>query len=377
MGARAEDRTLTAGQGSKQLARQALIVGYVLRLARESIPGGCSQERLAELVGVSADSEAGYESGRRPLASVRASQFVLLKSTLIRMGAASDLVRLLDVAMEADQLLDHARSTSTAFERGTFHPLGAYVHRREVIELVAWPLSGRTPAALTGLARTTRRRGPTPAGPELTATEQQQVFDHLRRIAEVSHGTDHGLLRRQALYLQSYDQRPDAGAWMADQYRRLPRQHSGWSAQWPAARTLAASLVRYGDPNMLIDFADYGLADEPGHIANLNYWAYWVGESSTIERDDSFMPLQIGPWRGDKILRHLATRLDAEEGVADLGIHTLRTLLAARPRLLEEDRDMTTTLGVTVERLLDGGSMSPSARQALAEIHYALRLHTR
>lgn len=377
MDAQAEVRTLTAGQGSQLHPRQALIVGYVLRLARESVPGGCSQEKLAETVGISIDSEAGYESGRRPLASVKTSQFVFLKSTLIRMGAAPELVRLLDVAMEADQLLDHARSIAMAFDRGAFHPLGAYVHRREVIELVAWPLSGRMPAALPARAVGSRRRGPAPAGPELSAAERHLVFDHLRRVAEASQGADGGLLRRQALYLQSYDQRPDAGAWMADQYRQLARQGSGWTVQWPAARTLAASLVRYGDPSTLIEFAEYGLADEAGHIANLNYWAYWVNEMSTIERDDSFMPLRLGPWRGDRILRHLASRLDAEQGVADLGILTLRTLLAARPRLLEEDRDMTSTLGQTVERLLDGGSMSPSARQALAEVHYALRLHTR
>lgn len=373
MGVPAAPRTLTSGQGSDR-PRQGLVVGYALKIARES--AGYSQERFAELVRVSADTVAGWENGRRPLSAVQAGQFVLIKATLIRVGAAPALVRLLDVAIEADQLLDHARTMLGTHERGDFHPLGAYVHRREVIELVAWPLSGRIPRTLP-TAPAGRRRGPVATGPEISAAERGSVFDHLRRVAELSHGPDDLLLRRQALYLQSYDRRPDARAWMAEQYRRLPSQRSGWSEQWPAARTLAASLVRYGDPGTLIDFADYGLADEAGHTANLNYWAYWVGEMATIERDDSFMPVQLGPWRGDKILRHLASRLDAEEGVADLGIHTLRTLLAAKPRLLDEDRDETAELGKTVERLLDAGKMSKSARQALAEIHYALRLHNR
>jgi hypothetical protein len=112
-------------------------------------------------------------------------------------------------------------------------------------------------------------------------------------------------------------------------------------------------------------------------VANLNYWAYWVGETPTVERDDSFMPAQLGPWRGDGLMRHLAARLDGPDGVADLGIRTLSTLLAARPHLLEEDPALTANLAVTTGQLIDGGRMSPSARQALAQVWYALRLHTR
>lgn len=74
---------------------------------------------------------------------------------------------------------------------------------------------------------------------------------------------------------------------------------------------------------------------------------------------------------------HLACRLDAEAGVADLGILTLNALLAARPRLLGEDPELTAGLARTAGRVLDGGRMSSSARQALAQVCYALRLHTR
>jgi transcriptional regulator with XRE-family HTH domain len=368
-------RTLSRSQGSEQPARQALITGSVLRLARESSTSICSQERLAELLGISVDTEAGWESGRRPLAAAKVAQVLLLKATLIRIGAAPDLVRLMDVAMEADQILDHARCRADRHRRGDFHPLGAYVHRREVIELVAWPLSSRKPQTIPA-GSGARRHGPVPAGPELSDGDRNQVYNHLRHVVEASQSEDN-LLYRQALYLQSYDQREDAREWMAQQHRRLPRQRSGWSSQWPALRTLAASMVRYGDPSILIDFSEQGLADEAGHVANLNYWAYWVGESVGTQRDDSFMPVRLGAWRGAKIMRHLISRLDAAEGVADLGIHTLRTLLAARPRLLDEDPESLATLAESAERLLDAGKMSPTARQALVEINFALRLHTR
>ena len=371
---RQTDKTLTRGTSSVGDGREAVVSGFVLRLARESIGDGCSRERFAEMLGVSLDTMAGWETGRRPLTAVRAGQFVAVKSTLMQSGAAPSLVLLLDSAMEADQILDFALRGVDAHEIGAAHPLGSFVHRREVVELAAWPLSGKPPAVASTLPRA--RRGPVAPGPVVDDGSRNVVFDHLRCVADFSREGD-SLLYRQALYLLSYDRRDDAAEWMRDQYRRVPRRRGGWSPEWPVLRTLATSLVRYGDPSALLDFTDAGLADEQGHTANLNYWAYWVGETRTIERDDSFMPTRLGPWRGDVILRHLAARLDAEHGVADLGIHTLRTLLAARPRLLEDDPVTTADLVGIVERVLDAGRMSPTARQALAEVRYALRLYTR
>jgi len=292
---------------------------------------------------------------------------------LARSGTQPGLVRILGIAMEADHILDHARTTASQYQPGDFHPLGAHVHRREVIELVAWPLSGQAPA---WLAVPATRRGPVAATPEVTPAERGLVFDHLRRVAEGS-AANGSLMSRQALYLQSYDHRPDAAAWMTDQHRNARQRRTGWTAGWPVTRTLAAALVRYGNPAVLIDFSHYGLADEPGQVANLNYWAYWLGEVPTIEPDDSFMPARLGPWRGDHVLRHLASRLDAEDGVADLAILTLSALLAARPRLLGDDPELTAGLAETAERTMDDGRMSSPARQALAEVCYALRLHTR
>lgn len=120
-----------------------------------------------------------------------------------------------------------------------------------------------------------------------------------------------------------------------------------------------------------------GSPTSPAASLNLNYWAYWVGETLTAERDDSFMPARLGPWHGDRMMRHLASRLDSVEGVADLGTHTLRALLSVRPRLLDEDPAQTTALAATAGQLMDGGRMSSSTCRALAEICYAIRLHTR
>lgn len=370
--ARTRPPGVTTSQGRRATRRETLITGYLVRLARESAPGGCSQERLSRVMAVSPDTVAGWETGRRPLAAVRAGQFVRLRSELARLGAESRIIRMLGISLDADQILDHAMEAAGRHEPSDYHPLGAHVHRREVIELAAWPLSGRIPA---GLAAPAARRGPVAPKPELAVAVRDAVFDHLRRVADTSGSEE--LLRRQALYLQSYDRRPDAAPWMAHQYRRTSRRHSGWTQTWPATRTLAVSLVRYGDPTTLIDFSHYGLADEPGQVANLNYWAYWVGEVPAIERDDSFMPGKFGRWRGNQVLRHLASRLDAPDGVADLGVHTLSTLLVARPYLLSEDPAFTTHLAVTAGQLIDSGRMTSPARQALARVCYALRLHTR
>lgn len=103
---------------------------------------------------------------------------------------------------------------------GATYPLGAFVHRRDVIELAAWPLSGRTPAAAATPTRT--RRGPVAPLPELGHDARVFVFDRLRRVADRSRATD-SLLYRQALYRLSYDRRDDAAEWMLDQYRCVPR----------------------------------------------------------------------------------------------------------------------------------------------------------
>ncbi|MBS2966587.1 hypothetical protein KGA66_26350 [Actinocrinis puniceicyclus] len=209
----------------------------------------------------------------------------------------------------------------------------------------------------------------------ITADARVRFFDHFRRVVESARAEREALLRRQALYLLSFDQRADAAGWLAQHRGRLPRCLGGWSPTWPTARSLAASMTRHGDRTLLLEFIERGLSDERSQVANLNYWAYWVGETAAAECDDSFMPGGLGAWRGDRLLRHLVDRLDGALGYVDLNVHTTWALLAARPKLIVDDPRTSADLERRVGILLD---TKPVSRQALGElesIRYALRLH--
>lgn len=356
--------------GSQSSLRN-VISGFVLRLARETAEPPMSRDQLAAMLGVSTDTVAGWEAGRRPLSATQASQVVAIRHCLIRSNARPDLVSLIEQAIEADLIIDFAISAGNKFRPGDVHPLGSWVLRRELVDLIAWPLSTRVPAGLP----TPTRRGPTPMRPALDAGSRIRFFDHLRHVVDITLATPDVLLRRQALYLLSFDARSDARGFLVAHRGRLPQGLDGWSSSWPAARSLAASITRRGDRTLLLDFISRGLADEQSQIANLNYWAYWVGEDRFTQRDDSFMGSGLGNWRGDILLRHLMDRLDPDLGYLELNIHTLWALLGARPRLLGEQPGVTAELTEKVERLLDE---NPESSQALAELNalrYALRLH--
>lgn len=363
---------MTAGRRDRQSgAHLAVVSGFVLRLARESAGPPCSRERLAHDLGIAPDTVAGWETGRRALHAIRIDQAIALRYALLGVGADAALIRLLDTAIEADLLIEYSIRTGDSWEPGQPHPLAARVLRRDVVDLIAWPVSARTPA---GLPKPRTGRGPTPAHPELTADDRARFFNHLRRVVDHARDERHALVRRQALYLLSFDQRPDASAFLTLHRGRLPHGLDGWSGAWPAARSLAASMTRQGDRVLLLDFITHGLADERSQIANLNYWAYWVGEGTGIQRDDTFMPEALGPWHGDVLLRHLIERLDERLGYVDLNIHTLWALIAARPTLLAADRTVSDQLRSRVETLLDTRTVSTQAVRELDAIRYALRL---
>jgi hypothetical protein len=127
---------------------------------------------------------------------------------------------------------------------------------------------------------------------------------------------------------------------------------------------------------VLDDFITRGLVnDDRAETANLNYFAYWVGEGSSVQRDDSFMPSDLGNWRGDVLLRHLTERLDDGLGYVDLTVHTLWALVAAKPHLIAEDPSLRLDLQTKVEALLDAQLVSPQALAELGAVRYALKLH--
>lgn len=361
-----------------QETRRGVVTGFLLRVIRESAPWprAVTQEYVAEQMGISPDYYRGLESGRRPLSAMRLEQSFLLRQSLLRSGCDGRLIDQLDTALEADTIIDHAVRTGTDFRVGAeLHPLDSWVLRRQTVDMIAWPLGDRVPSGipapqshLTGRAKRRER-------PELDAAARTRFFDHLRHVVDSTAGGPTLLLRRQALYLLSFDTQPDASAFLAQHRGRLPHGMAGWSAQWPAARSLAASITRHGDPTLLLDFIERGLVDDDrAEIANLNYWAYWVGEGRGVERDDSFMPEALGSWRGDGLLRHLTARLDGRNGYVDLNVHSLWALAAARPHLLVEDPGLRIDLQARVESLLDS-PVSPRALSELTAIRYALKLH--
>ncbi|MER7623818.1 helix-turn-helix transcriptional regulator [Streptomyces sp. NPDC126503] len=186
------------------------MAGFVLRLAREAAP--LTQDRLAQELGVDTGTVQGWESGRRPLANVKAGRLLELRRRLPA-------------------------------------------------------LAGRLPPA---------RRGPAPVSPALPAGLRGTVFTHLREATEraLRQGEAGALLHRQALYLASYDRGGEAAAWTRAALHRgrdgLARR--GFSPRWAGARSTATALARQGDPQPLLDFIDRALADDDvAEAANLNY----------------------------------------------------------------------------------------------------------
>ncbi|WP_369145746.1 XRE family transcriptional regulator [Streptomyces sp. R44] len=351
------------------------VAGFVLRLARESIPR--TQVSMAEALAVDLGTMQGWESGRRPLANVKAGALLALRRRLGVLGADPAVVGLLDAAMDADQII--GASLEPADDIG-LHPLATWVHTRDTAHMLAWALNGVAPPALTGRV-TGPRRGPAAAAPLLASEDRALFFDRLRRTAEVARRPGGGtLLHRQALYLASYDRGPEAAAWtaLALHARRGVLARRGWSEHWAEARSTATALARLGDPQPLLDFIERSLAgDDTAEAANLNYWAYWLGGVRLPQSDDQFMrDRQLTGWDPVTLLRGLTHGMHQAPGYVDLYAHTLWALLAAHPWLPQASPPLARDLAQRTGRLLDEGVASGRARHELDTVHYVLRDRT-
>ncbi|WBB63872.1 XRE family transcriptional regulator [Streptomyces sp. WMMC500] len=280
--------------------------------------------------------------------------------------------------MDADSVIGYALEAGRANADFRDHPLAGWVFTRSATHMLTWAINGSAPAALPQPARhVPRRRGPAPAAPSLSFDERRRFFDHLRRSAELADGAgeEGALLRRQALYLCSYDSAPDTHAWLgAMQSRRATRlTHSAWAPAWSDARSLATSLTRHGDVEMLHAFIERGMSSDAGETANLNYWAHWLGLDRLPRSDDSFMA-DPAPrsWDPGALLRRLADRLDPALGCVDLNVHSVWALVASHPGLLATDHQGDLRRRVAV--LLDTDRVSRRARRELDSLHYGLRL---
>jgi hypothetical protein len=136
---------------------------------------------------------------------------------------------------------------------------------------------------------------------------------------------------------------------------------------------VATSLAKQGDPQLLREFIARAHPDDTCERAGLNYWAYWVGELSHRQRDDFFMTDPTLAWRGGRLLRHLADRLDSAHPFIDLTIHSLWALLVARTGLAYDDPDTGRQLLTRGEQILDDNRISAQSRHELAAVLYGLR----
>ncbi|WP_051708947.1 helix-turn-helix domain-containing protein [Streptomyces sp. NRRL S-350] len=350
-----------------------VVSGYLLRLLRESIPR--TQAHFAEDLTVDLGTVQGWESGRRPLANTRSADLLQLRRRLALLGAETGLLALLGAAMDADRILTAVLQPPLD---PADHPLAGWVQSREAAHMIAWAVRGITPPALAGRP-TGPRRGAVAAGPVLAAADRTAFFSHLRRTTESAEaaGDRALLLRRQALYLASYDTAPDAGDW-AEQALRAMRPAlalRGYTSRWIEARTAATVAARQGDPEQLRDFIATALVDDQhGELANLSYWAYWLGAMPADAPDDGFIHAPSpAAWNPLQLFQSLVGSLHDAPGTVDLYVHSVTTLLDVHPWLPLADPQTARQFGGRAIELLDARVISPRSRHDLESVQYRLQ----
>jgi hypothetical protein len=366
--------TLTGRQGS---LATGIVSGFVLKLARQS--AALTQEKLAEVLGVDVTSVQGWESGRRPLAAMNAGAFLGLCGRLSRLGAPASTGRHLREAIEADQVLSIGIVAGAAWVDADSHPLAASVHRWTMTNLITWPITGRMPQHLNEFVSKVPRRGPTPACPSLGVDERTRLLDHLLTVAERGTYADEALLRRQAVYLLGFDARPQVVDWLRGEWsragRRPPKQ--GDITGLMEARSASVALASAGDGSHLHDFVDH-TRHEHAELANLNYWAYWIGELDDEQTSDAFMlDRDTRSWTGVRLLQHLTNRLEPDSPHLPLNLHTLHALIASRSSLLGGRPALRAPLAEVLARLASTQCLTRTGRDQVAGLQYALRIADR
>lgn len=361
--------TLHGGQGSPRCL--GVVSGYLLKLIRESV--GQTQAALGEELQVDIATIQGWESGRRPLTALRAIDLVRLRMKLVKLGASPSIAQLMNDAIEADIVIAMAVEAGEKAISPDEHPLATLVHRRDLTNLITWGFSGGLPARLDDLPRgRLARRGPVADRPVLHREEQVRFFDHMLTAARA---LDAPVLRRQAVYLLGFDDRPDTSGWLVNEHTRASDGDPQSLESWIDVRSTAVALARAGELDHLHEFVRSGLADQRRQVANLNYFAYWVGDIEEEQRNDSFMEkTDPNSWGGMKLLRHLLRRLGPQTEHAVLNIHTLWTLVLARPALLEGHPHLQATAERSIEQAAENHTLTSQARQELASVQYAIRL---
>ena len=285
-------------------------------------------------------------------------------------------------AAEADYVLAYALGTEPSESQPAAHPLACWVPKRSFAYMLAWPFTGQRPMALEHQPSRSRR-GPVTQAPALTAEERTRFFQHLRMTAVRSHAdrelneTSGILLRRNVYYSLSWNPSSETTAWLREleqrEERRLGRVDT-WSPSWTAARSLVVARARQGDKEPLRHFIRTALSSDACQAANLNYWAYWIGETTDTYSSDEFMAGDLGAWPGIGLLRRFVDNLVATEPLVDLYVHSLWALLERRGRLLDNDPQLARALADRGETLLGEGELSGQSRRELEQVHYGVRL---
>lgn len=366
----------TSGTAGTTDIPEGLIAGHLLRLAREHL--GLTQEAAADAAGVDINTWRSWETGRRPLANTRVGQLRALYRRLRSLGADPVLLDHIEVAIEADLFVAHVLLEAGRGDPAD-HMLAGWVSTRGWNDLLAWTLAGTPPKALGGLILPGQRRGPAPTRPELAAPVRARFFESLRATAEraANGGSSSILLRRQAYFMAAWDDSPDGRDWLATAERaelRQLRRSDGWTPGWVAGRSLAVARACQGDREQLRRFISDQLADDLCESANLNYWAYWVGEDPATATSDGFMARDLGAWRGTALLRHLTAGLQPSTPYLELSVHSVWALLGRRPWLLDDDPTLTGDLARRVAELLDADAdLLAQTRRELDQIAFLTR----
>lgn len=370
--------TRTGGGVLAARPREGVISGQVLKVVRESV--GATQEGLAELLQVDPNTVQSWESGRRGLPGTRVAALNELRRQLHLLGAGESALAAFHPAVEADYLLRFLTDTDPLDTPLDRHPLAASVLRRDVVDLLAWTFTGTPPIGLPVIAG--RRSGPRSASPPVSAAEREAFFSHLRTVVERSRRANPGPAdpqpHRQIYYFMQWDTRPTTQDWVQAMERAERRSWSarhGWTPRWVTARSAAITQARHGDPEPLRAFIASGLTDrEDCEDADLNYWAYWLGETSASWRTDDAMAGGLHRWAGYCLLERFSDRLVPGEPLLDLYAHSTAALVVRRPHLLRE-RSIAEGLRGKLQLTLDSGSLSAPTLRRLGDLRFALRLN--
>jgi len=142
-------------------------------------------------------------------------------------------------------------------------------------------------------------------------------------------------------------------------------------------RSTASALTRLGDPEPMRRFIADQLCDEAGECANLNYWAFWVGDFAEQQTGDAFIgTTPLTAWHGNRLMRHLLDRLYGNIGFLELNIHTLWSLIRIRSEMITGP-PVAQEMAAKVERLLDESLVSMAARKELDALWYAIAITRR